>query len=353
MSELRASFFSDNEATVAPQIMEALAEANHGAVHSYGDDPISARLEVRLREWFETDRLAVFPVVTGTAANSLAAAAMVPPYGALYCHHHAHVNTDECGAPEFYTAGAKLVGIDGEHARIDPQALGAVLATAGDLGVHEVRPSALTLTQATEHGTVYPVAQVQALAEMAKARGLGVHMDGARFANALVRLGCAPADVTWRAGVDMLSLGATKNGALAAEALLVFDPALADGLAYRRKRAGHLLSKQRYISAQLDAWLADDLWQRLASTANAGATRLAAGLAEVPGVHIAHPTDINEVFAVMPKPIAGGLLAGGFGFYDWAGMPDLYRLVVRWDTPGEHIDALLAAAHALADGRDI
>jgi threonine aldolase len=350
---LSGSFFSDNEATVAAPIMEALARANSGAVHSYGDDPVTHRLERRLREWFEHEGLTVYPLATGTAANALAAAAMVPPYGALYCHPHAHVNTDECGAPEFFTAGAKLVGVGGEHARIDPERLAAVLATAGDLGVHEVKPSALTLTQATEHGTVYSLEQVRQLCALARGRRLPVHMDGARFANALVALDCTPADVTWRAGVDMLSLGATKNGAMAAEALVVFDPALGESVAYRRKRAGHLLSKQRFVSAQLEAWLADDLWRRLATAANAGAARLSAGLSEVPGVRVAHPTQINEVFVVMPAAIAKGLLAGGFGFYDWPGTADLYRLVVRWDTPTAHIDALLQAAHDLAAGRAV
>ncbi|MEO0421069.1 MAG: beta-eliminating lyase-related protein [Pseudomonadota bacterium] len=345
------SFFSDNEGTVAAPIMQALQAVNVDAVHSYGEDPTTAALEARLRDWFERDDLQVFPVVTGTAANALAAAQLVPPYGALYCQQHAHVNTDECGAPEFYTAGAKLTGVDGAHGKIDAQAFARVLSTAGDLGVHEVRPSALTLTQGTELGTVYTQGEVQALADLARGRGLGVHMDGARFANALVHLGCSPADITWRLGVDMLSLGATKNGAMAAEALITFGGEQhREALAYRRKRAGHLLSKQRYVSAQLLAWLEDDLWRELAARANRGAQRLSAGLDSLPGVTVAHPTQINEVFAVMPPPLVAGLHEQGFGFYDWpGGEANLHRLVVRWDTPDEHIDALLDSARRLVE----
>ncbi len=339
------SFFSDNEGTVAAPIMAALQAVNVGAVHSYGDDPTTAALEARLRQWFEREDLQVLPLVTGTAANAIAAAQLVPPFGALYCQQHAHVNTDECGAPEFYTAGAKLVGVGGAEGKVGAEDFAELLATAGDLGVHEVRPSALTITQATELGTVYTVEEVRALSELAHGRGLGVHMDGARFANALVSLDCSPADITWRAGVDMLSLGATKNGAMAAEALITFGGEQhREALAYRRKRAGHLLSKQRYVSAQLLAWLEDDLWRDLATRANRGAQRLAAGLAELPAVRVVHPTQINEVFAVIPGPMVSALREQGFGFYDWPGLPDLYRLVVRWDTPDEHIDGLLASA---------
>ncbi|MEM9383517.1 MAG: beta-eliminating lyase-related protein [Pseudomonadota bacterium] len=345
------SFFSDNEATVAAPIMQALQAVNADAVHSYGDDPTTAALEARLREWFERDDLQVFPVVTGTAANSLAAAQLVPPYGALYCQQHAHVNTDECGAPEFFTAGAKLIGIEGEHGKIDAGAFARVLSTAGDLGVHEVRPCALTLTQGTELGTVYTRQEVQALADLAHDRDLSVHMDGARFANALVHLGCKPADITWRAGIDMLSLGATKNGAMAAEALITFGSEQhGEALAFRRKRAGHLLSKQRYVSAQLLAWLENDLWRDLAGRANRGAQRLSAGLQRLAQVEVAHPTQINEVFVVMPPALVAGLHEQGFGFYDWpGGLANLHRLVVRWDTPDEHIEALLDSARRLTN----
>lgn len=344
---MSGSFCSDNEAAVAPQIMQALIEVNAGSAHSYGNDPASEALRARLCEWFETEQLDVFPLVTGTAANALAAAQLVPPWGALYCHAQAHVNTDECGAPEFFTAGAKLVGIPGEHGRIDADALAGVLATAGELGVHEVQPAALTLTQGTELGTVYTVEQIAQLTALAGRRNLGVHLDGARFANALVTLGCAPADITWRAGVDMVSLGATKNGAMAAEALVVFDRRHREALAFRRKRAGHLISKQRYVSAQLLAWLRDDLWHELARQANDGARRLSDGLAALPGVEIAHPTQINEVFAVLAPPVVAGLRRAGFEFYDWPGSPHLYRLVVRWDTPAAQIDRFLAVAAEL------
>lgn len=339
------NFNSDNVAGAAPQILKALAEAAAGRVDSYGEDPLTAKVGQRMAELFDRP-VAVFPVATGSAANALSLAAIVPPYGAVYCHEASHINTDECGAPEFYTAGAKLVGLPGAHGKLTPDALSNVLARSGAGVVHHVQPAALSLTQATEAGTVYTPAEVAALAELAHGHDLKVHMDGARFANAVVRLGCAPADVTWRAGVDILSFGATKNGALAAEAIVVFDPDIARDIAFRRKRAGHLFSKMRFLSAQLDAYLADGLWLDLARHANAMADRMAAGLARVPGVRIVGPVEANEIFAAMPDALVTGLREAGFAFHRWD--EGSVRLVTAFDTDPADVDALVATASGLA-----
>ena len=265
---------------------------------------------------FETE-LAIFPVATGTAANGLALAALSPPYGVVYCHETAHILLEECGAPEFYTGGAKLIGLPGTAGKIDGKRVVESLALAAGAGVHHASPAAISLTQATEWGTVYRASEIRALADLARAHGLRVHMDGARLANAIARLGCAPAELTWRAGVDMLSLGATKNGALAAEAVVVFDPALAAGLAERRKRAGHLLSKMRFLSAQLVAMLEHGRWLAYAAHANAMADRLAAGLAAIAGVRLVQPVEANELFLAMPEQLAAALDAEGFAFHGW------------------------------------
>ena len=341
------NFRSDNEAPAAPEIMAALARANQGSAHSYGADPITERLQGIFADLFETD-LVVYPVVTGTAANALCLAELTPPYGAVYCHRDSHVISDECGAPEFYTGGAKLVGLDGAHGRIATETLAAALAASGHHGEHEPVPVALSITQASEAGTVYAPDHVAALAEVAHGHGLAVHMDGARFANALVRLGCTPAALSWRAGVDMLSFGATKNGAMAAEAVVDFRPAAArpahESLLRRRMRGGHLLSKMRFLSAQLEAYVTDGLWLRLAARANAGAARIGEGLAALPGVALAHPVEANEVFVRFPEALAAALAKAGFVFHHWAGEADLVRLVVPYDVAPATIERLLACA---------
>ncbi|MEC4590875.1 low specificity L-threonine aldolase [Nitrospirillum amazonense] len=339
------NFMSDNVVGAAPEILAALAAANEGPQPSYGGDPLTARVTRDLAELFECD-VTVFPVATGTAANALALSVLTPPYGAVYCHDEAHVQVDECGAPELMSGGAKLVPLAGPHGKLDAMALKAALDRGGAGVVHHVQPAALTLTQATESGTVYTPDEVMALTEVARTHKLRVHMDGARFANAVASLACAPADITWRAGVDVLSFGATKNGALAAEAVIFFDRALADSFAYRRKRAGHLFSKMRFLSAQLDAYLTDGLWLRLATHANAMATRLAQGLDALPGVSLRSPVQANEVFAVMPEPMIAGLEAAGFHFYRWDGA--CIRLVTAWNTDPAHVDAFVAAARGLA-----
>src|SRR5579883_354407 len=296
------NFASDNVTGAAPEILAAIAAANDGAAMPYGNDAVTQRVEAALKALFERD-LAAFPVATGSAANALALATMCPPYGAVYCHPDSHINVDECGAPELFTGGAKLVPIVGDAGKIAAADFEAALARSGKGVVHHVQPAAISLTNASEMGTVYTPEEVRAIADIAHGQGLRVHMDGARFANAVAALGCAPADLAWRAGVDVLSFGATKNGALAAEAVVFFAPAKAGDLAFRRKRSGHLFSKMRFLSAQLEAYLADDLWLRNARHANRMARRLADGVAGLPGVRLRHPTEANEIFVELPEPV--------------------------------------------------
>ena len=338
------NFCSDNTAGAAPEIMAALAEAGAGQAMAYGDDAVTGSLAARFGEVFETD-VAVFPVVTGTASNVLALAAMTPPFGAIYCHREAHFAVDESGAPEFYTGGAKLALLDGGDGKLEAAVVARALADAGAGVVHHVQPAALSLTQQTECGTAYGVDEVAALCEVAHGHGLGVHMDGARFANAVAHLGCAPADVTWRAGVDILSFGATKNGALAAEAVVVFKPELAREIGYRRKRAGHLLSKMRFVSAQLAAYLDGGLWLRNAAHANRLAAVLAEGLGAVGGAELVYPVEGNEVFVRLPEPVIAALLADGFAFHRWGGeTATTVRLVTAFDTRAEDVAAIVDAA---------
>lgn len=350
MTQPRRSFASDNVAPVAPAVMAALNEANVGSVHSYGDDPWSARLQALVRELFETE-LSVFAVATGTAANSLGLAALAPPYGAVYCQAEAHVATDECGAPEFFTGGAKLIGLPSADGKVQPDQLSGPVAHAHEMGVHHVQPAALSVSQATEWGTVYSRSELGALAARAHELGLSVHMDGARFANALAHLDCSPAAASWQSGVDVLSLGATKNGALAAEAVVFFRPELARDFERRRKRAGHLWSKSRYLSAQLLAYLDNDLWLRHARHANALATRLADGLARR-HFQVLQRVQANEVFAALPAPLIGAVRAQGFEFYEWPAPPGqrqpVVRLVTAYDMQHSDVDALLGAIDAAA-----
>ena len=326
------NFRSDNESPAAPEILEALAHANRDSAHSYGADRYTAELQTCFQELFECD-LTVYPVATGTAANALCLGELAPPYGAVYCHSEAHIHVDECGAPEFYSGGAKLIGLEGEHGRIVAETVNKTLAATGYHGEHETAPAVLSLTQATEAGTLYAPAAVAELAAIAKEAGMAVHMDGARFANALATLGCSPADLSWRVGVDMLSFGATKNGGMMSEAVVDFRPTAErpphESLRRRRMRGGHLLSKMRFLSAQLLAYVEDDLWLRLAAQANAGAARLAEGLAALPSVRLAHPVEANEVFAYLPEPLAEALAADGIEFHRWPSSDGIVaRLVV-------------------------
>jgi threonine aldolase len=331
-------FFSDNAASVHPVVLEALARANHVDT-AYDGDALSQSLDAAFSELFET-QVAAFWIASGTAANSLALAQLCPPYGSVLCHKDAHIQNDECGAPEFYTHGAKLVLIEGEGAKVTASVLEAKLA-ATPTGVHWAQPHALSITNATEYGCVYTPDEVAALSAICRARGLGLHMDGARFANAAAHLGCVPADVTWRAGVDVLSFGFVKNGGMSAEALVFFDPALAKGFVERRKRAGHLFSKGRFMAAQILALLDGGLWLDNARAANAGARTLG----EAAGARLIYPVEANEVFARMSAAEAATLRAQGFDFYDWT--EGEVRFVVSWDQPQSEITAFAHAIRAL------
>ena len=338
------NFGSDNAAGVSPQIMEALGAANTGSAQAYGADDVTERLEQRFRDLFETD-LAVFPVATGTAANALALSTLAPAYGAVFCHENAHIEEDECGAPEFYTGGAKLVAIPGSCGRITPETLDQAAQRFRKGFQHHAQPAAVSLSQATEWGTVYTPEELAAISEIAKKHELAVHMDGARFANAVAHLNCSPADLSWRLGVDALSFGATKNGAMAAEAVLFFDKQRAGDFLYRRKRGGHLFSKMRYLSAQLEAYIADDHWLENARHANRMAAMLGEGLEQVPGTRLACPVQANEVFVQFLSEVADRLLEDGFFFHPWPAAGESgYRLVTAFDTSEEEVAALLQTA---------
>lgn len=331
-------FFSDNAATVHPAVLDALAAANRVDT-AYDGDALSKALDTRFSALFETDVAAIW-VATGTAANSLALAAMCPPFRAVVCHRDAHIQCDEAGAPEFYMGGGKLLLADGPGAMLTPATLTARLdAIPSD--VHRTQAAAVSITNASEYGRTYRAADVAAIGAVAKARNLRLYMDGARFANAVVHSGDSPADLTWRAGVDALSFGFVKNGGMSAEALILFDMGLAEEIQIRRKRAGHLNSKGRYFAAQIYALLDNDRWLANARAANGGAATLGAAA----GKRLLHPVEANEVFLAMTPAEAAQLRASGFDFYDWA--DGEVRLVVSWDQPAAEIDALAAALAAL------
>jgi threonine aldolase len=335
-------FFSDNTASACPEILAALAAVNHGLARAYGDDEWTTRLDAAFSSFFGTP-VRAFAVATGTAANSLSLATLSPPYGAIFAHTEAHIACDECGAPGFFSGGAQLALLQGEHGRLQPQVVAAALA-AHPRHLHAVQPAALSLTQATELGTVYRAPELTALCESAHANGLKVHMDGARFANAVAFLNCHPADITWRAGVDVLSFGATKNGALAAEAVVFFDVALVRDFELRRKRAGHLLSKSRYVAAQLLAYIETDLWQRNAQRTNT----LAQQIGRAAGARLLHPVEANEVFVMLGNAAKDSLRKSGYEFYDWgAETSGEARFVVSWDQPQQDVAALCEALSRL------
>jgi threonine aldolase len=338
------NFASDNAYGALPEIWTALQAANHGAELAYGNDPITKGLTARFGELFEHE-VTVFPVLTGTAANALALACLTPPFGAILCHKDSHIMTSECGAPEFFS-GAKLVGLEGADGKITPETIAEGL-TGMDGSVHSVQPRAVSLSQASEWGTVYTPTELTAISEFAHAKGLKLHMDGARFANAMAYLNCSPADATWRCGVDVLCFGATKAGALAAEAVIFFDKALAGEFAFRRKRGGHLASKMRFVSAQLEAMLKNDLWRRSAAHANSIAGRIARALEQIPDIEMAAPVETNMVFARMPVEKAARLRAGGAIFHDWLPPQDgklVARIATAFATREEDVAKFIALA---------
>ncbi|TXH36739.1 MAG: low specificity L-threonine aldolase [Rhodospirillaceae bacterium] len=344
------NFCSDNVAGVTPEILAAIEIANREAAsRPYGNDAWTKRVEQHLAVIFERPVVA-FPVISGTAANALSLSVMTPPYGVIYCHDEAHIAVDECGAPEMYTGGAKLRPIPGADGKIPLDALAKILANSCAGDVHRVQPAALSLTQATEAGTVYKPAEVAALCALAKQHGLKTHMDGSRFANAVAHLNISPAELTWKAGIDVLSFGASKNGALAAEAVVFFDEKLAETFGFRRKRAGHLISKMRFLSAQLDAYLTDGLWLKLARHANSMAQRLVQGLTALPGVKLLYPVEANEIFIQLPVPTVAALREAGFEFYDWPDSePGTIRLVTAFNTEQGAVDHFLDTAKRLGN----
>jgi threonine aldolase len=349
MSPITISFRSDNDWGASPAVIAAMASCNMLTARPYGADEWTRGVEARLCEVFER-QVGVLLLSTGTAANSISLAAMTPRWGSIICHRNAHVYADECGAPEFFTGGARLVPSASAGSKLDPRLLRGELAV-GKGDVHCVQPSAVSITQCTEDGQVYSVDEVAALSHVCREAGVPLHMDGARFANALVSLGCSPADITWRAGVDMLSFGATKNGALNAEAIVVFDDALAAQLPFLRKRAGHLLSKMRFVAAQMQAYLADDLWLANARHANAMAARLAQGLAGIRGVELAAPAQANILFVRLPDALAAGLRELGFDFYGDRWGPGVVRLVTSFGTTDGMVDAMIAAARNISGAK--
>jgi threonine aldolase len=354
-------FGSDNHTGASARVLETLVTANAGHTHGYGDDEWTRRATASLAAIFERE-IDVFYVATGTASNTLALACLVQPWQSILCHSQAHILLDESTAPEHQTGGARPIGISGRDGKLIAEHLGAYFAAAGTDAPHNPRPGALSLAQSSELGLVYSPDELGALTEVARAHGLAVHMDGARFANAVAATGRSPADLTWRAGVDVLSLGGTKNGCLAAEAIVCFRPDLAGTLPFRRKRAGHLLSKGRLLGAQFVAWLADDHWLTLAAHANAQASRLAAALTELPGVRLVWPPQANELFAVLPTSLAQALRAAGAEFYDWykdslpAGLSlgegeTFVRLVTSFATEDGDVLAFLTTARTALGAR--
>ena len=349
------NFASDNSSGIAPAILQAIQAANVGNALGYGNDELTKRVETRFNALFEKE-VATFLVPTGTAANALAIAHLSPQWGAVFCHDQAHIENDEAGAPEFFGGGLKLIGIEGDACKITPGALGDALAARSWRVPHSVTPAVLSLSQATEGGTVYAASETAALAALAREYKMAVHMDGARFANAVAHLGVTPAQATWKAGVDVLSFGATKSGALAAEAVVFFYPEHAADFALRRKRGGQLISKHRFIAAQFDAFLREDLWLTLARHSNSAAARLAAALASTNSAPI-WPVEANELFVPLSPEADRRLKAAGADYYIWAarGVPAtvqipgghlLSRLVMSFDTTDAEVDQFAAIVAA-------
>ena len=342
------NFASDNITGAAPEILDAIQAGNDGALLPYGNDDVTRAAEAKVAQVFET-AAEVFFVATGTAANALAISAATPPWGVIFCHAGAHINDTEAAAPEFFSGGAKLIAIDGDNRKITAVVLEAAIAGAQVGNVHHPQPVAVSITQATEAGTLYGLDEVAAISAVCREHDLKLHMDGARFANAVAGLGCSAAEASWKAGVDVLSFGATKNGALTAEAVVLFDKDLARDFGYRRKRGGHLFSKMRFLAVQWDAYVTGDLWLRNAAHANAMATRMADGLAAIDGVELTRPVEANIVFPRLTAAIIEGLEADGFQFYERGG-ENVVRLVCAFATTAAEVDRFIDAARGHAAG---
>lgn len=338
----RMNFASDNVYGVDPRVLQAMVDANAQLTAvSYCHDDGAKAVDARLSEIFERE-VKAYLVVNGTGANSLALSALCPTYGGVFCHEGSHINTDECNCPELFMGGGKLITMPGDEAKLRPDVVATKLSQFGH-GEHGAKPAALSITNATELGTIYQPSEIRALADVVAPKGMKVHMDGARFANALVSAGCSPADLTWKAGVDVLSFGGTKNGGMILEAVVFFDMALADDFLYRRKRTGQLVSKGRFLSAQMLAYLQDDVWLANARRANDLAQTLAHGLQSSNRVRLSTPVQANEVFAIMPKSVFEAVQAKGAYFYDWPwdglGDDEIHcRFVTSFATPQEHVE---------------
>jgi len=335
------SFISDNQAGVHPSVLERLQSLSRGSASGYGEDQWTAAAESAVQQIFETD-CAVFFVSTGTAANALALSALSPPWGAIYCHEGAHICNDENTAVEFYTGGARLVGVAGPAGKPDVQTMRTHMEIATVHGVHNAKPAVISLSNVTESGTVYSASEIAPYRDLADTFGLRLHMDGARFANAVVSSGATPAALTWLSGVDCLSFGLTKDGGIAAEAVVIFDHALAEEFAYRRKRAGHLWSKHRFLAAQWLALLEGDLWLDNARHANAMAQRLAEAFGDHDSIDLPWAVDANEIFPVIPEQLRDGLRQAGLEFYDWPARPDMTRFVTSFNTEAAAVDQAIA-----------
>ncbi len=345
---MKYTFASDNSAGICPEALAALHAVNTGHVASYGEDAVTEKAKTALRELFETD-CEVFFVFNGTAANSLSLSSACQSHQSIFCHEHAHADTDECAAPEFFTGGSKVIPIPGPQGKLDPDAIET--ATHRGHGIHYPKPGAITFTQSTELGTVYTLDEIRALSAVARRHSLALHMDGARYANAMVaqrnQQKTSPADATWKAGVDVMSFGGTKNGMLTTEAVVFFDRKLARDFEYRIKQSGQLASKQRFAAAQWLAMIKNDIWLHHATHANAMALRLSSGLAAIPHCRLQFPTEANGVFIHLPPELATGLAERDWEFYPF-GEPQGYRLMCSWDTREEDVDAFINHARELA-----
>ena len=334
----RIKFASDNVTGVCPEVLDAILKVNNGDSAPYGNDDLSKILQEKFSKIFEKD-VVVYPTASGTAANALALSALTPVFGNIYCHKLSHINTDECGAPEFYTGGAKLITVKGVNGKINPQELSKSIGGVGV--VHHTQPSVVSITQLCETGETYELDEIKEISDTAHKHNLKMHMDGARFANALVSLGASPAEMTWKSGIDVLSFGATKNGCIAAEAIIFFKPELVGNLPFLMKRSGHLLSKMRFVSAQLDAYITGDVWLNNAKHANKMGKKLSEGLNSNPKIELAYPTQGNEVFAKFPRPIIEHLNSEGYKMNEEELDGKAVRLVAAWNTKESDVDQLL------------
>ena len=334
----RVKFASDNVAGACPEVLDALMKANEGDSAPYGNDDYSKVLQEKFSEIFEKEVI-VYPTASGTAANALALSTMTPVFGNIYCHKLAHINTDECGAPEFYTGGAKLIPLTGINGKITPEELEKNISGTGI--VHHTQPSSVSITQVCETGEVYELDEIKKITDVAHKHKLNMHMDGARFANALVALNCTPAEMTWKSGIDVLSFGATKNGCIAAEAIIFFKPELVGNISFLMKRAGHLLSKMRFVSAQLDAYISNDVWLKNAKQANKMGKKLSDGLVKHNSIKLAYPTQANEVFAKFPREMIEHLNSLGYKMNEDELDGQAVRLVAAWNTLNSDVESFL------------